>query len=101
MQNNEKKQVSVFDSAFQLGILLGLLSTWASTLRLPMRSACGKHRITVFMLLGPIWIGIFSEIVKTPELCYLIPVLWFAGLVNGATHAAKARSANIDDWYDG
>ena len=94
-QDQQKKDSSIFDRGTTRSIIFAILATWAMTIKLPMRSACGRSYVGMHALVGPVWIWIFSEVSKTPHLVCLIPVFWFACFTNGVTRAWKTRKGLI------
>jgi hypothetical protein len=94
-QDQQKKDSSIFDRGTTRSIIFAILATWAMTIKLPMRSACGRSFVGMHVLVGPVWIWIFSEVSKTPELVLLIPVFWLACFTNGLTRAWKTRKGLI------
>lgn len=74
-----------------------VLSAWAMTIKLPMRSACGRTFVGIHVIAGPILIFLFSEASKTPALLAWIPVFWFACVTNALTLSLKSRREFVPD----
>ena len=94
-QDPQKKDRSIYERGTTRAIIFAILATWAMTVKLPMRSACGRTFVGIHMFIGPVWIWLFSEASKTPELCALIPVFWLACFTNGVTLAQKTRKGIV------